>query len=675
MIIIRKNKLFILMIIQIFIFLLFITNTYAVDIIVSSESADNLVNQYTTYEDNGDKESSKFLINDLNSHLYLLTKKIGVGMLTYNDSFDLRDYYDISVKDQGLTESCWAFSLLSSAEINMQMQTGEIIDLSERHMNYATSNSFYDGTNEMAFNRTASEGSSFIIGLAYMTNGQGMVLEDEMKFSNDTSDISLSEIDIEPSYYVKEYETLPTIYKLKSGNETVYVDEYGESYTDEEVDEIRQIIKNHIVEYGGVSAYTAGSAYEFYSNKSDIFNSSSYYCDDMSYDIDHAVTIIGWDDNYSKDNFTGAAKPEKDGAYIVLNSYSENSFDDGFLYVSYEDVWIESTLYGITEISPIDYENLYQHDEFGGNVPITLQSSNGESYQEQYYASIYSRDENDFEELTDIAITTNQYAEFEVYVNPNGSELTSHNLQLVATTDILSPGYNTISFDGIKLTGNEFAVVVKQKVVDQSCYIMIEAKIDNTMYSTASAEIGNSRVSIDGRTWYDLADLGSVVYDQYVVDLSQADVCIKAFTKEDEEAKNVNISSEIYKISSDNYITKIYDETTINEFLEGIDFNNENYEILDKNKNLVTDYTALVTTDMTIKVGDKEYILVVRADLDRDGKITLTDISKQILHYVNYEGYILSGAPAKAADIDLDGEFTLTDVSQLKLIYVNRKQE
>ena len=150
MIIIRKNKLFILMIIQIFIFLLFITNTYAVDIIVSSESADNLVNQYTTYEDNGDEESSKFLINDLNSHLYLLTKKIGAGMLTYNDSFDLRDYYDISVKDQGLTESCWAFSLLSSAEINMQMQTGEIIDLSERHMNYATSNSFYDGTNEMA---------------------------------------------------------------------------------------------------------------------------------------------------------------------------------------------------------------------------------------------------------------------------------------------------------------------------------------------------------------------------------------------------------------------------------------------------------------------------------------------------------------------------------------------
>lgn len=675
MIIIRKNKLFILVIIQIFVFLLLITNTYATDIAVSTGLTENPINQHTVSEVNEKFNSNNFLINDLDTRFYLFNRKIGADILASNDTFDLRDYYDISVKDQGLTESCWAFSLLSSAELNMQMKTGETVDLSEKHMNYATSSSFYDGTNEMAFNRKASEGSSFIIGLAYMTNGQGMVLENEMEFSNDTSDISLSEIDIDPSYYVKEYEILPTIYKVKSGNETLYLDEYGESYSEEEVEELRQVIKNHIVEYGGISAYTVGSAYEFYSNKDDIFSSTSYYCNDMSYNVDHAVTIIGWDDNYSKDNFTGSAKPEKDGAYIVLNSYSEDAFDNGFMYISYEDVWIESTLYGIKEISPIDYENLYQHDEFGGNVPITLQSSNGESYQEQYYASIYSRDENDFEELTDIAITTNQYAEFEVYVNPNGSELTSHNLQLVATTDILSPGYNTISFDGIKLTGNEFAIVVKQKAVDQSCYIMIEAKIDNTMYSTASAEIGNSRVSLDGRTWYDLADLGSVVYDQYVVDLSQADVCIKAFTKEDEESKDINISSEIYKISSDNYITKIYDETTINEFLEGINFNNESYEILDKNKNLVTDYTGLVTTDMTLKVGDKQYILVVRADLDKDGKITLTDISKQILHYVNYEGYILSGAPAKAADIDLDGEFTLTDVSQLKLIYVNREQK
>lgn len=660
------------MIIQIIIFLFLITNSYATDIVASSELKENLVNQYSTSENDKIPDIDSFLSSELDNRLYLFNRKIGADMIASKDTFDLRDYYDIPVKDQGLTESCWAFSLLSSTEINMLMKTGNKVDLSEKHMNYATSNSFYDGTNELAFNRKASEGSSFIIGLAYLTNGQGAVLEDEMEFSNDTSDISLSEIDIDPSYYVTGYEILPIIYKVKSGNETLYLDEYGNSYTDDEVDDLRLTIKKHIVEDGGISAYTVGSAYQFY-NSSNVLDSTAYYCDDMSYNVDHAVTIIGWDDNYSKDNFTGSAKPKKDGAYIVLNSYSDDAFDNGCMYISYEDVWIESTLYGITDTSQIDYENLYQHDEFGGNVPITLQSSNGDVYNEEYYASIYSRNENDLEELTDVAITTNQYAEFEIYVNPNSSDLSSDKLQLVATTDVLTPGYNTISFDGIKLTGNEFAVVVKQKSIDQTCYIMIEARIDNTMYSTASAEIGNSKVSIDGNRWYNLADLGSVLYDQYLVDLSKADVCIKAFTKEYEASENTDISSDVYKISNDNYITRIYDETTINDFLDNIDLKNANYEILDKNKNLVTNYTSFVTTDMILKVGDKQYVLVVRGDLNGDGLINLVDISKNVLHYVNYEGHILTGAPAKAADINLDGIYNLVDVSQLNLIYVNKK--
>ena len=649
--------------------LLLITNSYATDITVSSDTVENLINQYYISSSTNNLDTSKFLLYQTNENLFIFNKTVGANILATSDSFDLRDYYNIEVKDQGTTESCWAFSLLSSMEINMLIKTGTTVNLSEMHMNYATSNSFYDGTNEYAFNRTAADGGSFIIGLAYLTNGQGAVLEDEMEFSNDTSDISLEEIDIEPSYYVTEYESLPTILKVESNGETLYTDGYGTYYSNEEVDELRQVIKQHIVEDGGVVAYTAASAYQFYNN-SNVLESTAYYCNDMSYDVDHAVTIIGWDDNYSKENFNGSAKPEKDGAYIVLNSYSDDVFDNGYIYISYEDVWIESILYGITETSTIDYDNLYQHDEFGANVPITLQTSDGQTYEEQYYASIFSRDETNLEELTDVAVSSNQYAEFEVYVNPNGSDLSSGNLELVATTDILSPGYNTISFDGIELTGSEFAVVIKQKAIDQTCYIMLEAKIEDTVYSTASSTLGDSMVSLDGNNWYNLADLGSVLYEIYTVDLSDADVCIKAFTNELEDK---NVSSDVYKISSDNYITKIYDETTINDFLNNISFE-EDYEIMDKDNNQVSDYTAYVTTNMILKVGDENYILVVRGDMNCDGKITLTDVSKQILHYVNYEGFILTGAQAMAADINLDGNFTLTDVSQLQVIYVNREQ-
>ena len=87
---------------------------------------------------------------------------------------------------------------------------------------------------------------------------------------------------------------------------------------------------------------------------------SQYTCDD--YTLDHAVCIIGYDDNYSKENFlkgnskTGESKtPPADGAFIVKNSWG--SVDDqsegrhnsgnwgingtGYFYLSYYDKTID----------------------------------------------------------------------------------------------------------------------------------------------------------------------------------------------------------------------------------------------------------------------------------------------------------------------------------------------
>ena len=44
----------------------------------------------------------------------------------------------------------------------------------------------------------------------------------------------------------------------------------------------------------------------------------------------HAVTIIGWDDNYSKENFASGHQPPADGAWLVKNSWGSglNEFPD-----------------------------------------------------------------------------------------------------------------------------------------------------------------------------------------------------------------------------------------------------------------------------------------------------------------------------------------------------------
>lgn len=61
------------------------------------------------------------------------------------------------------------------------------------------------------------------------------------------------------------------------------------------------------------------------------------YTDDVYASANHAVTIVGWDDNYSADNFPADHRPPADGAWIVRNSWGQTYGNDGYFYLSYYD--------------------------------------------------------------------------------------------------------------------------------------------------------------------------------------------------------------------------------------------------------------------------------------------------------------------------------------------------
>ena len=210
-------------------------------------------------------------------------------------SYDLRALNQVTpVRNQGSGGNCWAFSAIAALESCLMKATGLEFDLSEENMKNVISK-----YSDYGWNMETNTGGYDKMGIGYLTGWLGPVYEssDEYNPQSLLSGVLDSIIHIQNIVFLQR-----------------------SSYTDN--DEIKRAIMN----YGGVSTsiyWSAGYAK----------GKNYYYSGTLG--ANHAVTIVGWDDNYSRNNFKTAAPG--DGAWIVKNSWGTGSGDKGFYYVSYYD--------------------------------------------------------------------------------------------------------------------------------------------------------------------------------------------------------------------------------------------------------------------------------------------------------------------------------------------------
>jgi len=91
----------------------------------------------------------------------------------------------------------------------------------------------------------------------------------------------------------------------------------------------KETLKSHILTNGALYAAIASK---------DIVN-ETYLCS-LSGSTDHAVSIIGWDDDYTVDGWSSK------GAWIALNSWGDDWGNNGIFYISYNDVFANSEMFG-----------------------------------------------------------------------------------------------------------------------------------------------------------------------------------------------------------------------------------------------------------------------------------------------------------------------------------------
>ena len=207
-------------------------------------------------------------------------------------SYDYREHERApKIGNQGSLGTCWAFASLTALESTLLPKQKETFSVDHMSMH----NHFLLGQDE---------GGEYTMSMAYLLSWEGPVWESEDPYGDGFSPDGLKARE-----HVQEIQILPS-----------------KDY---------EAIKKAVYLEGGVqsSLYTSMRDYE---SESVYYNrDTNSYCYIGTEKPNHDSVIVGWDDDYPKENFN--MELEGDGAFIRTNSWGENFGDQGYFYVSYYD--------------------------------------------------------------------------------------------------------------------------------------------------------------------------------------------------------------------------------------------------------------------------------------------------------------------------------------------------
>ena len=359
------------------------------------------------------------------------------------------------------TGACWAYSAMNALESTLLNKYSTTYNLSNSnnivnvsHERFYLAKAFSgSNANEYGF-MTLGKGGYALHSILYLTGGYGPIaLNSNSPFNGEySSDTLVSRNNVlnqKKIYDVTEIQVIGG------------VDPDSDSAVSNKINAIKTLINAGIGVTTNSRSLRSGCS---------CFNTDTRasYCPDLngSYGSNcnyHASLIVGWNDNYSKDNFAEGYKPDKNGAWIIRNTHGSS----GEYYISYYDPYLlNNENMAITSIKSVGYDHIYQYNPSGcksyqyagdyycyslGSVPskqvVSIFEKNGEGNQKLDSVGFY--------------VQSSSSKSVEVYFSSSSSndipsDLFDSNNKICEKNNITNNGYYSCELSNSKIISQQY---------------------------------------------------------------------------------------------------------------------------------------------------------------------------------------------------------------------------
>ncbi len=376
--------------------------------------------------------------------------------------FDLREENTLTpVKDQSTCGACWTFATYGSIESRWLALGAGAFDLSEQNLK-----------NGNGFEIDHCGGGNASIATAYLIRGDGPIAEADDPYNVSSGDYISG---LTPQAYIPDARRLPR-------DETV--------------------IKQALYDYGAL--YTTMRWESAYYNASD---NTYYYNVSADSSSNHAVVLVGWNDTLNTAGGTGA--------WIIRNSWGPSWGEQGYFYISYNDLKINSEVaYWPNRMEYDKKAIINQYDLLGSIGSIGYNAPSG------YGLVKFVMDEKQEISMVGTAVNySNATVSITIYDHFNGSSLSG----LLATINAQSctyPGYYSFPLSSpIELNeGDDIYIKVKYSYPSGVNYaIPVEMAYEG--YANPDFVSGKCWVSYSGSSWQEIGGATE----------NKMDLCVKTY--------------------------------------------------------------------------------------------------------------------------------------------------